>query len=81
MDQREREERNKCLLLWIKSIPPFASKGINPQNDLFKDGMMTSRVLKNIDPTFFADLKDTPKESTELVKVVDKMKKYLLQVS
>jgi len=71
-------DRNKCLLQWIQSLPPFSEEGLVPTNEHFKDGMMTSRILKRtIDPAYFTDLKDGPKEFTELVNVVKKMKEYI----
>jgi len=77
MEQMTRE-RTKCLLLWIGSLQTFADNGVIPKLDHFKDGVMTSRILKNvIDPDYFGDLNDSLKESTALVKVVEKMKKYL----
>lgn len=77
MDQKKRK-RNKCLLLWIASLPTFSDGGTVPKNENFKDGVMTTRILKNvIDPEYFGDLNDSLKESTELVKVVEKMKKYI----
>jgi len=68
------------LFAWVATLPPFEGKNKQPTSDNFKDGVIISKILKEvIDPEFFGGLKSSPNESTPLVQVIKRMRQYFAE--
>jgi hypothetical protein len=69
---------SESLFNWVGSLSPFVQRKSGPTPEDFKDGVMLSKILKEvIDPHFFRELKSSPNDSTPLIHLNKQMKEYL----
>lgn len=71
-------ETEASLFEWAAKLSVFQDNHIQPTAEHFKDGIMLGKILKTIiDPEYFKELNYSTENSTPLIKIVEKMKRYL----
>lgn len=69
---------SESLFAWVGTLAPFIQRKSKPTHEDFKDGVMLSKLLKEVvDPGFFKDLKTSSSDATPLIHLSKRMRDYL----